>query len=63
MNIFDMPTYVWPFIFAVIAAVTGRVLVGRVRDDPGSFPGWILYAVAVGCVVIGLATWWLSHNA
>ena len=63
MAILDLPTYVWPFILAVIAAFSGRVLVGRVRDDPGSFPGWILYAVAVGCVIIGLATWWLSNNA
>jgi len=62
MGIFDLPTYVWPFILAVVAAVAGRVLVGRVRDDPGSFPGWILYAVAIGCVVIGVATWWLSHK-
>ena len=62
MGIFDLPTYVWPFILAVVAAVAGRVLVGRVRDDPGSFPGWILYAVAIGCVIIGVATWWLSHK-
>jgi hypothetical protein len=59
---FDLPTYAWPFIFAVIAAVAGRLLVGRVGDDPGSFPGWILYAVALGCVVIGFALMWMSHN-
>lgn len=59
---FDLPTYVWPFLFAVIAAVAGRMLSGRVGDDPGSFPGWILYAVAIGCVVIGLAVMWLSNN-
>ena len=63
MNPLDLPIYVWPFILAVVAAVAARVLVGRVRDDPGSFPGWILYAVAIGCVIIGLATWWLSHQA
>ena len=62
MGIFDLPTFVWPFILAVIAAVTGKVVSGRVRDDPGSFPGWILYAVAIGCVIIGIATWWLSHK-
>jgi hypothetical protein len=59
----DLPTYVYPFILAVIAAVAGRMLVGPVRDDAGSLPGWILYAVAAGCVVVGLATLWLSHNA
>jgi hypothetical protein len=58
----DLPTYVYPFILAVIAAVAGRVLAGRVRDDAASLPGWILYAVAIGCVVIGFATMWLSHN-
>jgi hypothetical protein len=58
----DLPTYVYPFILAVIAAVAARVLAGRVKDDPGSLPGWILYAVAVGCVVIGIATWWLSNT-
>lgn len=60
---FDLPTYVYPFILAVIAAVSGRLLVGRqVRDDAGSLPGWILYAVAIGCVVIGIATMWLSNR-
>jgi len=60
---FDLPTYVYPFILAVIAAVSGRLLVGRrVKDDAGSLPGWILYAVAIGCVVIGIATMWLSNT-
>ena len=58
----SVPTYVWPFVLAVVAAVAARVLVGRVRDDAGSMPGWILYAVAVGCVIIGFATWYLSHH-
>ncbi len=58
---FDVPTYVWPFVLAVIAAVSARLLTGKVGDDPGSFPGWILYAVAIGCVVIGFATLWLSN--
>jgi hypothetical protein len=58
----DLPTYAYPFILAVIAAVAGMVLVGRPGDNPGSFPGWILYAVALGCVVIGVATWWLGNQ-
>ncbi|HYF20590.1 MAG TPA: hypothetical protein VEA40_22175 [Ramlibacter sp.] len=57
----NIPTFVWPFLLAVIAAVAARMLAGRVRDDPGSMPGWILYAVALGCVVIGLATMWLDR--
>ncbi len=56
-----LPTYAWPFLLAVIAAGAGWLLVGRVGDDAGSFPGWILYAVAFGCVVIGFATLWLSN--
>lgn len=59
----DLPTYAWPFIFAVIAALAGKLMTGRVKDDAGSFPGWILYAVAIGCLVIGFATMWLDHNA
>ncbi|HYE71539.1 MAG TPA: hypothetical protein VEA35_03365 [Ramlibacter sp.] len=58
---FDVPAYAWPFVLAVIAAVSARLLTGKVGDDPGSFPGWILYAVAIGCVVIGFATLWLSN--
>jgi hypothetical protein len=58
----SVPTYVFLFILAIIAAVTGRVLAGRVRDDPGSFPGWILYAVAAGCVILGLVALWMEHN-
>ncbi|MGV3494765.1 MAG: hypothetical protein ACO1OY_12920 [Ramlibacter sp.] len=57
---FDLPPYVFAFFFAIVAAVAARVLVGRVRDDPGSFPGWILYAVAIGCVVIGVLLMWLE---
>lgn len=57
-----LPTYAWPFIFAIVAALAGRLLVGRVGDDPGSFPGWILYAVAIACVVIGFAMLWLGQH-
>ncbi len=57
----DIPTFVIPLIFAVIAAVAARVLVGKVGDDPGSFPGWILYAVAIGCVIISIALYFLGQ--
>ena len=52
---FGIPMYVYFFLFAALAALAARFLVGRVGDDPGSFPGWILYGVAAGCVLIGLA--------
>jgi TRAP-type mannitol/chloroaromatic compound transport system permease small subunit len=58
----SIPTYVWPFIFAVVAAIAGRLAAGRPDDDPGSLPAWILYAVAVGCVVIGFVLMWLSQH-
>ena len=59
----SVPTFVWPFVLAVIAVLAGRMLSGgRVKDDAASLPGWILYAVAIGCVIIGIATWWLSHH-
>lgn len=57
----DLPTYVYPFILAVVAAVAARVLGGPVREK--SFPGWILYAVAIACVIIGVATMWLGQAA
>jgi hypothetical protein len=57
-----IPTYIYPFVLAVIAALVGRSLAGG-EDDPRSIAGWILYAVAIGCVVIGFATLWMDHNA
>lgn len=57
----SVPSYVWPFVLAILAALAARLLVGRVRDDAGSFPGWILYAVALGCVIIGFAMMWLGQ--
>lgn len=58
---FGLPLYAIFFILAVVAALAARLMVGRVRDDPGSFPGWILYAVAIGCAVIGVAGLWLEQ--
>lgn len=54
-----IPPAAWPFLFAVLALVAARVLVGQVKDD--ALPGGILYAVAVGCVLIGLAVLWLDR--
>jgi hypothetical protein len=56
----QLPTYVYPFLFAVIAFLAARFLVGRVHDDASSLPGWILYAVAAACVIIGLVTLWMD---
>ena len=58
----DLPTYVWPFVFAVIAALAGRFWARPTGDDAGSLPGWILYAVALGCVVVGFAAMWLDGH-
>ena len=58
----SVPTYIYPFVFAVVAALAGLLLGGRVRDDAGSFPRLILYAIAVACVVIGFAALWLGHQ-
>lgn len=57
----SIPTAVYPFVLAVIAVLLGRMTVGR-DNDPRSIAGWILYAVAAGCVVIGLALMWLDRN-
>ena len=58
---FDLPPFVIPLIFAAIAAVAARLMVGKVGDDAGSFPGWILYAVAIGCVIISIALYFLGQ--
>jgi len=58
----DVPTYAYAFALAVVAAVAGRMLGGRARDDPGSMPQWILYAVAAGCAVVGVAIVWLDSH-
>lgn len=57
----SIPTYVYAFLLAIVAAVAGRLLGGPVREK--SLPGWILYAVAIACVIIGFATMWLDEAA
>lgn len=51
----ELPTYAWLFVAAIAAAVAGRVIGGRSSEDPESLPRFILYAIAIGCAVIGLA--------
>lgn len=45
----------------MLAATAGRVPGGPARQK--SFPGWILYDVAIACVVIGFATMRLGEAA
>jgi hypothetical protein len=58
-----MPTYFYPFLLAIAAFAVGSLL--KRRPDQGEadrFGSKILYVVAIGCVVVGIATWWLWNN-
>ena len=59
-----MPTYVYPLILAVLAVGAGFLFAHRHGhdDEPNALVSKILYAVAVGCVVIAIATYWLWNN-
>jgi hypothetical protein len=57
---FDLPTYAYPFILAVLAAAVGKIVPGNVDGEPGAFARGILYALAVTCVVVGLVAIWLT---
>jgi hypothetical protein len=57
----SVPTQVVPFLLAVIAAVCAALLARSRRDQPAGFASVILYAIAIGCAIIGVATWWLQH--
>jgi hypothetical protein len=57
-----IPAYAWPFILAVIAVVVGFVMNGRAHGEADHLASRILYMVALGCVIIGFATIWLSHR-
>ena len=54
------PADIVPFVAAVVA-VLAAMLFGRHRDDarPFSLVAAILYAVALGCVIIGVLLWTL----
>lgn len=56
----ELPTYVYPFVLALVAFVAGRLVLARARDDAGSLPGWVLYALTIACVVAGLVSVWLD---
>lgn len=57
----NLPTQIVPFLLAVVAAVAATWLHRSREDQPAGFASVILYAIAVGCVIIGIATWWLQH--
>jgi hypothetical protein len=58
----DLPTYAYPFILAVLAAIVGKMVPGNVDDEPGAFARGILYALAVTCVVVGVVAIWLKGS-
>lgn len=56
-----LPTAVYPFLFAVLAAIAATVF-GRVRTGaPFQLVSALLYAIAVACVIIGIATVFLDR--
>lgn len=57
----SLPTQAVPFLLAIVAAVCAALLHRSRRDQPAGFASVILAVIAVGCVIIGLATWWLQH--
>lgn len=50
-----LPTSLVPFLFAVLAAVAGLVFSTWRTGEAWVLASRVLYAVAVGCVVIGVA--------
>jgi tellurite resistance protein TehA-like permease len=52
------PADIVPFVAAVVAAFAA-MLFGRHRGDarPYSLVAAILYAIALGCVILGLISW------
>lgn len=58
-----LPTEAWPFIFAVIAAGAAAFLGRHRHGEPLGIASVMLYAVAIGCVIIGVVTTWLQHAA
>ena len=56
-----LPTTLVPFLLAIVAAVAGFVFSTWRTGEAWALASKVLYAVAAGCVVIGIATWLLSH--
>lgn len=56
-----IPTTLVPFLLAIVAAVAGFVFSSWRTGEAWALASKVLYAVAAGCVVIGIATWMLSR--
>jgi len=57
-----MPTYVVPFILAALAVAGGLFFQKRnAPGEPNSLVRNMLFAVALGCVVVGLWVLFSSH--
>jgi tellurite resistance protein TehA-like permease len=52
------PADIVPFVAAIVAGLAA-MLFGRHREDarPYSLVSAILYAIALGCVILGLVSW------
>lgn len=49
-----IPTEFYPFLFAVLAAIGGLMFSRRGQGEAIHFASRILYAVALGCLIIGV---------
>jgi hypothetical protein len=56
-----IPTSLVPFLLAIVAALAGFVFSNWRTGEAWALASKVLYAVAAGCVVIGIATWLLSR--
>lgn len=52
------PADIWPFVLALVAAFAGMMFARHSRDPrPYSLVAAILYAIAVGCFLLGVISW------
>lgn len=52
------PSDFMPFVLAIVAAFAAMMFGRRRRDArPFSLVSAVLYAVAIGCVILGLISW------
>jgi len=56
-----LPTAVYPFLFAVIAAIAASVFGRQSTSKPFALVSAVLYALAVACVIIGVITIFLDR--
>lgn len=58
----NIPTFIYPFIVALVALLAGRVLGGSPKEEPESLPRVMLWAIAAACAVLGVYLLWLERN-